>query len=113
MEKESPIFSKSYDLIQWISQHVEKYPKSERFRLARRIEDHAFDFYENLLGGVICQDTRESLKKADLHLQSLKMYLRLSLERKYMSMGQYEHISSMVSEVGRLLGGWQRSHKRG
>jgi hypothetical protein len=30
-----------------------------------------------------------------------------------MSMGQYEHVSSMVSEVGRLLGGWQRSHKRG
>lgn len=113
MGNESPIFSKSYDLIVWISQHVEKYPKNERFRLAKRIEDHAFDLYENLLGAVIHQDVDESLKKADLHLQALKIYLRLSLEKKYMNMGQYEHVSTMVSEVGRLLGGWQRSQKGG
>jgi hypothetical protein len=25
-----------------------------------------------------------------------------------MSMGQYEHVSRMVVEIGKLLGGWQR-----
>jgi hypothetical protein len=28
-----------------------------------------------------------------------------------MDLGQYEHVSRMVSEVGRLLGGWKKSVK--
>ena len=42
--KQSPIFTKTYDLLKWLVPHVDKYPKSQRFRLGKRIEDAVFDF---------------------------------------------------------------------
>ena len=36
------------------------------------------------------------------------MYLRLSHQWHWLSDGQYKHVSTMVAEVGRLLGGWKR-----
>ncbi len=42
--KQSPIFTKTYDLLKWLVPHLDKYPKSQRFRLAKRIEDAVFDF---------------------------------------------------------------------
>lgn len=47
--KQSPIFSKTYDFLRWLLLHTEKFPKSERFRLARRLEDTCFEFYELLI----------------------------------------------------------------
>jgi len=35
-------FSQTYDFMLWLLHHTEKIPKSERFRLARRLEDTAF-----------------------------------------------------------------------
>jgi len=43
--KQSPVFARTYDLIKWLVPHVTKYPKDQRFRLAKRIEDAAFDFH--------------------------------------------------------------------
>ena len=37
------------------------------------------------------------------------MHLRLSRDLQLISMGQYEHAARMLVEVGRLLGGWQKS----
>ena len=46
--KQSPIFAKTYDFVLWLLNLTEKFPKSERFRLARRLEDTAFTFYETV-----------------------------------------------------------------
>ena len=46
------------------------------------------------------------LRAADLHLDKLRFYLRLIAHWHWLSQGQYEHVSRMVAEIGRLLGGW-------
>lgn len=52
---------------------------------------------------------RERLALADEALARLRVYLRLAARLGWMSPGQYKHVSIMVSEVGRLLGGWQKA----
>ena len=42
-------------------------------------------------------------------LTKLRLYLRLCRDLELLSPGQYAHVTRMVSEVGRLLGGWQKS----
>jgi hypothetical protein len=51
---------------------------------------------------------REALAEADATLDILRLYLRLAHHWRWLSDGQYEHVSRMVAEIGRLLGGWIR-----
>lgn len=46
------------------------------------------------------------LRHADVCLNKVRLYLRLILQWQWLSLGQYEHVSQMVAEIGRLLGGW-------
>lgn len=107
--KESPIFAKTYDLLNWVSNHVSRFPKSERFRLARRIEEHVFDFHAALVHAVRNKDSSlETLKEADEMLYRLKIYFRLSRDRGFSSQSQYQFVSGQLIEIGKLLGGWMK-----
>ncbi len=44
-------------------------------------------------------------------LGRLRIYLRLAHRWRWLSDGQYAHISAMVAEIGRLLGGWLRAEQ--
>ena len=51
----------------------------------------------------------ERLRQADEALACVRMYLRLAAHFKWLSPGQYYHAASMLVEVGKLLGGWQKA----
>ena len=78
---QSPIFSKAYKFIVWLINHTEKFPRSERFRLARRLDDSAFNFYELLMESTHPTRTQVGLREADMELDRLRFYLRLSYSR--------------------------------
>ena len=103
----SPIFSKTYDFILWLLNHTEKFPKSERFRMAKRLEDTVFEVYELLITAArSTQRKRQILLQADLVLDKLRLYVRLSQARKLTSQAQYEYAAAALVEIGKLLGGW-------
>jgi len=49
------------------------------------------------------------LRQADAALNKLRLYLRLAHRWHWLNDGQYQHVSSMVAELGRLLGGWMKA----
>lgn len=108
-ERQSPIFSKSYDFLLWLTHHTAQFPKSERFRLARRLEDSAFDFYELLIKVPRSSRKRAVLLEADLALDKLRLYLRMSHDLKLTAQNQYQYAAEKLVEIGNLLGGWLRS----
>jgi hypothetical protein len=103
---QSPIFAKTSDFILWLLHHTEKFPKSERFRLAKRIEDSAFDFYEALIRAVKSSNKKRVLYQADLELDKLRLYVRLAHARQLTSHEQYGFAANALTEIGKLLGGW-------
>ncbi len=110
---ESPIFARTYDLIEWLLHVTEHFPRSQRFVLARRIQDAAFDLQDELLRAGLRRgpERGKSLEAADLQLARLRYYLRLAHEMSWLGMGQYEHVSRMIDELGRLLGAWLRKER--
>ena len=112
--RESPIFVKTFDVLKWILGHTEKFPKSQRFFLAKRINDAIFDLYELLGEAAVLNDGRilHRLNSADVRLLRLKHYCRLALEMHYLSFRQYKYVSAALEEIGRLLGGWIKSAGR-
>jgi len=108
-QKQSPIFTKTSNFLLWLLQHTENYPKSERFRLAKRIEDSAFAFYENLIHAVKARDKKRYLLAADLELDKLRLYVRLAHSRKLTNHQQYLFAAEALVEIGKLLGGWLKT----
>jgi four helix bundle protein len=109
MPDQSPIFVKTEAFLVWLLDHTRKFPKHERFRLAQYIEEAAFTFHTNLIRAAHSETPREALHEADIELARLRAYLRLALELRYTSHGQYGYAAQQTAEIGRLLGGWLKS----
>ena len=107
--KESPIFSKTYDLVAWLIPVTIKFPRQQRFVMAAALQREALRFQELLIEAAHQRQPRERLIAADAELDKLRTHLRLSRDLVLISPGQYEHAARLLVEVGRLLGGWQKS----
>jgi len=106
--EESPIFTKTYDLLLWLIPATLKFPKDQRFVLAKRIQDTVFDFQETLVAAGMNIEKAHNLQIADVRLRQLQVYIRLSLDMKFITIKQYEHVSRMTVEIGKILGGWRK-----
>jgi hypothetical protein len=107
--KESPIFSRTYDLLRWLIPETIKFPRQQRFVLAESVQRTALQFHEQLIEAAYSADPLPLLKQADVKLAKLRFYLRLCRDLELLSMGQFRHVARMVSEIGRLLGGWEKA----
>ncbi|HEY9153367.1 MAG TPA: diversity-generating retroelement protein Avd [Anaerolineales bacterium] len=108
--KQSPIFTRTSDFMIWLLDHTEKFPKSERFRMAKRLEDSVFSFYELLIEATRSNKRkRQLLIQADIELEKLRLYIRMSQQRKLTSTSQYHFAAGVLVEIGKLLGGWLKT----
>jgi hypothetical protein len=108
---QSPIFARTHDLLLWLLERTARFPKHERFRMARRVEEGVFAFRDLLLqAGRLPKEERDEkrrlLAEADLELDRLRFAVRLCQELKLLSFKQYEYCAERLVEIGRLLGGW-------
>ncbi|MEM7112993.1 MAG: diversity-generating retroelement protein Avd [Chloroflexota bacterium] len=110
--QQSPIFSKTYDLIKWLIPTTTKFPREQRFVLAKHVQEAALTFQESIIEASMShgRSRKQSLQKADINLTKLRFQLRLCQDLQLISPRQYRHAAEMVAEVGRLLGGWQKSN---
>ena len=111
MSKDMVIFTRTYDLLTWLLPLTEKFPRSQRFIVTQRLHNALLNFQEYLIEANALRNRQrtEKLKLADIELRKIRLYLRLSQRWNWISDGQYRHVSSMVAEIGKLLGGWLKS----
>ena len=107
---EMPIFTRTCDLLTWLLLATNHFPRAHRHTVTRRLLDAAFDLRERLEEANLRHGAArlERLALADEALARVRLYLRLATRWGWFSEGQYEHVATMVAEIGRLLGGWQR-----
>ena len=105
------IFSRMFDLLEWLVPKGESFPRAFRPTVTARLLGSALDLSELLFEAQARRGAarRERLGPADATLNKVRFYLRLTHKWKWLSDGQYEHVSRMVAEIGRLLGGWIRA----
>jgi hypothetical protein len=114
MADDMVILTRTFDLLKWLLPKAERLPKVYRSTVTQRLMEAALDFQEALFeaqtqGG----STRQKhLRAADAHLNKLRLYLRLIHHWRWINDGQYRHVSVMVAEIGRLLGGWRKQAQR-
>ena len=104
----SPLFSRTHDFLAWLLPRTQSFPRSQRFVVTKRLQDAALDFQELIVDaeGARGAQRLERLRQADAALGKIRLYLRLCREWDWLTSGQYQHAAQMVTEMGRLLGGW-------
>ncbi|MCL4862593.1 MAG: diversity-generating retroelement protein Avd [Caldilineaceae bacterium] len=109
--REMPIFTRAFDFLAWLTPMTQHFPRLHRHTITRRLVEAALDLQEALL---IANNQRDGdrlawLDRADAHLAQVRIYLRLAHRLHWLNMGQYQHGAGMVSEIGKLLGGWRKT----
>lgn len=117
MSKDEPmvIFTRTYDFITWLMPVTARFPRTQRFTIAGRLNNAALDFQERIIEANALRGAKraEKLRLADTELLKVRLYLRLSLRWEWLKPNQYQHASEMVAEMGRLLGGWLKTVTNG
>lgn len=111
MNENYPVFDKWYRILSWIMDMCEKYPKSVRFSLSGRIASMSIDIIESIIEAIYAKKRCHILRRINLYMEKLRVLFRLSCDRKYISVKQYEYITREINEAGKMIGGWIKSCK--
>ncbi len=109
MKEDFPIFVKWFDATDWILDTVEKFPKSVRFTISGRISNLTLDILEGIVEAIYTKDRSYILDRINLYIEKLRVMFRITHKRKYISAKQYEYISGLLNETGKMTGGWKKS----
>jgi len=110
MIEDMKIFHKTYEFIKWVHTLLNKFPKSEKYTMAQKIENTSLNFLESIIQSNNDFDKKESLQKAIIELDKLRIFFRLSKDLQFISFAQYEYGSNLINEIGRMLGGWYKKY---
>lgn len=106
-EKKGPdSITLTYDLLKWSIPTLEKFPRSQRFLLGDRIENNILDVLELLIRANYSRDKINYLREANLKIEMLRFLWRFSMDTHYISKRQYEFVSNLQNNIGKLIGGW-------
>ena len=115
MRNELPVNQKIYDLIVWLTSHLDHFPRARRHTLGKRIEDIVYDLLEKCIEARFSSDKAtktDCLCQANIKLEQLRYFIRLSHQQKLLSGKQYHFVSANINDIGIALGGWYKEVNR-
>jgi len=107
------VFQKMYDFTIWMTNHTTKYPKSQRFSFAVRIENLMLEILSLIIVANKKRNKTEYIKEIDIKLEELRILIRISKDLKLINLKSYKYAVLKLEEIGKLLGGWWKSIKQG
>ncbi len=107
------IVLKVYALLKDLIPILNKMPRSQKFSLGDRLQNHVSELLEGYIRAYYAQAALkiELLHANNLLLEIIRHYIRLAFELNYFSHPQYKNLAEQVDEIGRMTGGWLKSLK--
>ena len=98
-----------HELIVWMINHIDKFPRNRRFTLGERLEMRLLTVLEVLIEAAYTRDRRPLLKRANVQIAVTRHLWRMAHELKLVSTRQYEHGAGLTDALGRQIGGWLKT----
>lgn len=103
------VVGKTYDLVLWLLPKVEKFPRSYKFSVGDRLTSFGLELLVLLVESAYSSEKTRGLEAASQKTNGLRYLLRLSKDLRLVSLDSYGFASERLEEIGRMVGGWQRS----
>lgn len=111
MKQDLPVIQKALDLSKELIPRAAKLPNTYKYVLGDRMMGHVLDIQDMLIKARYSKDKADKagfLDDANTHLEQLRFMLRLANELGGLSHKGYGHVSKIVDELGRQIGGWRK-----
>ena len=112
MPKEVDAITKLYDYILWLIPKLEKFPRSQKFLLADRMENLLLDILELLIEAAYSRKKATALRMANLKLEQMRYLVRLSKDMQLIDLKSYEFSARAINGIGISIGGWMKYSKK-
>jgi len=97
-----------YEYTKWVLEHIDSFPKNQRFIFGTRLADKVLYIMEILVEATYSKQKRLILTRANIAMEELRWLIRLAKDRKILTARQYEYSAEQLTECGKMLGGWLR-----
>ena len=108
---EIPIIAKTYELYKLFYSYLLLFPKKDKYTLGSKCEMYIIAVLELLLeaGSAVKTEKLILLKQASVKFDALKIFIRLAQDLKCLDTKKYLSLQTHIQEIGKMLGGWQKS----
>ncbi len=104
----TPIFQTVYLITIEIYKSSANFPKEFKYSLGEKMKSACHDMIELVMHANFSDKKIELIRKIDLKLEILRIYLRLAYDLRAVNAGQLENINKRIQEAGKQIGGWQK-----
>jgi hypothetical protein len=111
-EEPAIVVTKAYDLILWLLPKAETFSRSYRFSVGERLVAHGLDLLLALVEAAYTANKAGLLQQANSKVNGLRYLLRLAKDLRLLTVDSYGFASERLEEIGRMVGGWQKSVAR-
>ena len=111
-EEEFKTLEKLSDMIEYAYPILAQFPKSEKFTLVADIKHIMLDALRYCVKVGKKKSKKTALYDLDVEIATLKRFIRLSYNLKYISMHHYKVWSEKITEIGRMIGGMIRAENQ-
>lgn len=67
---------------------------------------------EKIIEAIYSKKRIDILQEINIYIEKLRVFFRISYDRKYISTNQFEFICTEIEETGKMIGGWIKSPAR-
>jgi len=106
-----PIQPKVYEFSLWFHRVWLQFPKTYKYILGQQIADVQIEMMSTIAEARFIKNKLDLLRTAQRQLEKLRWLLRLAKDLQCISIKQYEQSSRYIVEIGKMLGGWERTQK--
>ena len=107
-----PLYIHWLKVVRYLLQKTEKFPKKVRFTFSNRMDNLALDVLEKIVNACYSGCKYENLNAINLDIEKIRVFSGLCHERRYLDHRGYDHLSRLLDEAGRQVGGWQKQISR-
>ncbi len=95
-----PLAQKSFDLCVELYAHVNRFPRAHKSLLGRDLLTASQQMFVELIRATHRRERLLVLEDADIHLETVRLLVRLSHRLSFLSHKGYEAISQNLTEIG-------------
>lgn len=107
------VIKKMYEFYKLFYGYSKLFPKKDKYTLGSKCEMYIIETLELLLaaGNSPRLEKMAYIKQANIKFDTLKVFIRLAQDVKMIDEKKYMELQKRIQEIGRMIGGWQKSVK--
>lgn len=107
------VIKKMYEFYKLFYGYSKLFPKKDKYTLGSKCEMYIIETLELLLaaGNSPRLEKMAYIKQANIKFDTLKVFIRLAKDVGMLDEKKYLELQKRIQEIGRMIGGWQKSVK--